>query len=414
MNIIRWTVELRFAVALGLGLLVGLQRERLRFEQHHLLLGGVRTYPLISLFGFGCAWLGGFGLAAVLPMGLLAVTVLAGLSYFAKIRQSERFGITTEAAALLTFVAGALSLLADIWIPMALGIVTTFLLSEKTQLENAVKKLDQTEFLASIKFLLVTMIILPALPNRSYTRFNLNPAEIWKIVILVSTVGFLGYLLTKRLGARVGLRLSGLLGGIVSSTAATVALGRAARKNPSQSASALQAAILAGSVMYLRLLVLLAVVSPALIPMIWWRLAALAGAGFLLSLGLKKAADANESTEGLRLQNPFELKPALIFAGLFTLLSAATILAKQALGNTGILGLSAVSGLVDVDPLVLSLARGTAPIAQVMIKAMLVATMSNTLFKGTYFGALAPREKFQAAWRYGLLAVLHLPVLLAA
>lgn len=414
MNIIHWTVELRFAVALGLGLLVGLQRERLRFEKKHLLLGGVRTYPLLSLFGFGCAWLSGSGLTAVLPLGLLSVTVLAGLSYFAKIRESERFGVTTEAAALLTFIVGALSLLADIWIPMALSIVTTFLLSEKPQLENAVKKLDQTEFLAAVKFLLVTMIILPALPNRSYTRFGLNPAQIWKIVILVSSVGFLGYLLTKRLGARAGLRLSGLLGGIVSSTAVTVALGRAARKNPRQSASALQAAILAGSVMYLRLLVLLAVVNPAVIPVIWWRLAALAAAGFLLSLGLKKGTTPDGSAEGVRLQNPFELKPALIFAALFALLSAATILARQALGNTGILGLSAVSGLVDVDPFILSLARSAAPIATITIQAMMAAAMSNTLLKGVYFSVLSPGEKAQAAWRYGLWVVLHLPVLLPA
>jgi uncharacterized membrane protein (DUF4010 family) len=411
MNIITWTVELRFAVALGLGLLVGLQREHLRFEQGHLLLGGVRTYPLISLFGFGCAWLGGNGLTAVLPMGLLAITVLAGLSYFAKIRQSERFGITTEAAALLTFVVGALSLLADIWIPMALGIVTTFLLSEKPQLENAVQKLDQTEFLAVVKFLLVTMIILPALPNRSYTRFDLNPAEIWKIVILVSTVGFLGYLLTRKLGARAGLRLSGLLGGIVSSTAVTVAVGRIARKNPAQSVSALQAAILAGSVMYLRLLVLLAVIRPALIPLIWWRLAALAAIGILLSLGLKKNTNADGAAEPFRLQNPFELKPAFIFAALFALLSTATVLAGQALGNTGILGLSAVSGLVDVDPFILSLARAAAFVAPIMVKAMLVAVMSNTLFKGIYFAALAPGERVQTAWRYGVWAILHLPFL---
>lgn len=167
MDIINWTVELRFAVALGLGFLVGLQRESLRLEQGHLLLGGVRTYPLISLFGFGCAWLGRAGADFMLPLGLLAVAVLAGISYFAKTRQSEHFGITTEVAALVTFIVGALALLADVWIAMALGVVTTFLLSEKTQLEDSVKKLNQVEFLAAVKFLLVTLIILPALPDRN-------------------------------------------------------------------------------------------------------------------------------------------------------------------------------------------------------------------------------------------------------
>ncbi len=415
MNIIHWTVELRLAVALALGFLVGLQRERLRFEQNHLLLGGVRTYPLLSLFGFGCAWLSGAGFPWVLPMGLLSVTVLAGMSYLAKMRQSERFGVTTEAAALLTYVTGALCDRADIWIPMALGIITTFLLSEKAQLESVVKKLDQIEFLATVKFLLVTVIILPALPNRDYTRFEINPSEVWKLVILVSTLGFAGYLLARRFGPKVGLRLNGLLGGIVSSTAVTVASGRLARKNPSQSANAIQAAILAGSVMYLRLLVLVAIVSPWTVPRLWWRLLALAMIGFLLSLGLQRPPEAGETpapAEGLRLQNPFELRPALVFAALFVALSVATILVKQSLGNPGLVGLSALSGLVDVDPFVLSLVRGSAPVLGMIVKAVLVAVMSNTLFKGLYIGLLAPREQAQAAWRYGLWTILHVPFLL--
>lgn len=414
MNIIQWTVELRLAVALGLGLLVGLQRERLRFEQRHLLLGGVRTYPLLSLFGFGCAWISQAGLGWVLPVGLFSVTVLAGMSYFAKIRQCQRFGITTEAAALVTFITGALSLLAPIWVPMALGVITTFLLSEKAQLEDAVKKLDQTEFLATVKFLLVTVIILPALPNKPYTRFALNPAEIWKVVILVSSVGFLGYLLSRRLGARAGWGLSGILGGVVSSTAVTVASGRMARRNPAQSADALRASILAGGMMYIRLLVILSILSPAIVLALWWKLVALSAAGFLLSLGLRRrpVEGAPPAETPLKLQNPFELRPAVIFAALFAALSVLTVLAKQELGNSGVFGLSFVSGLVDVDPFILSLVRGAAPVLAVTTRAMLLAMMSNTLFKGIYIGVLAPGEKVQAAWRYGLWVLLHVPCLL--
>ena len=412
MDIINWTVELRFAVALGLGFLVGLQRESLRLEQGHLLLGGVRTYPLISLFGFGCAWLGRAGVDFMLPLGLLAVAVLAGISYFAKTRQSEHFGITTEAAALVTFIVGALALLADVWVAMALGIVTTFLLSEKTQLEDSVKKLNQVEFLAAVKFLLVTLIILPALPDRNYTRFELNPAEIWKIVILVASVGFLGYLLVKRLGRKVGLWLSGLLGGIVSSTAVTVAAGRMARQDPSRGRSALQAAVLAGSVMYIRLLVLLAVVGRGLVGSIWWRLVALSAAGLALTLGKTGEEPTAGAPDDFELKNPFELRPAFVFAALFALMSVATVLVKNALGNAGILTLSALTGLTDIDPFILSLVRGSAPALDLAVKAMFVAMMSNTLFKGVYFCALAPRLRKQAAWRFGLWAALHVPFIL--
>jgi uncharacterized membrane protein (DUF4010 family) len=411
-NIIQWSVELRFVVALALGFLVGLQRESLRFEQRHLLLGGVRTYPLLSLFGFGCAWLDRAGIGFMLPLGLLAVAVLAGLSYFAKIRQSEHFGITTEVAALLTFITGALALMADIWVPMALGIVTTFLLSEKTQLEDAVRKLNQVEFLAAVKFLLVTLIILPALPNRDYTRFELNPTEVWKMVILVASVGFLGYVLTKRLGGKIGLWLSGLVGGIVSSTAVTIASGRIAGRDPARGRSALQAATLACSVMYIRLLVLLAVVSPALIPSIWWRLAALAAAGLLLTLGRADAAIGTAGAEDIRLQNPFELKPALVFAALFALLSVASVLVREAMGNAGLLSLSALTGLTDIDPFILSLVRKAAPVLTLTVKAMFLAMMSNTLVKGVYFGVLAPGLRKQAAWRFGLWTVLHIPFIL--
>lgn len=412
MNIIQWSVELRFAIALALGFLVGLQRESLRFEQRHLLLGGVRTYPLLSLFGFGCAWLDHAGVGFMLPLGLLAVTVLAGMSYFAKMRQSERFGITTEAAALLTFITGALALLADVWVPMALGVVTTFLLSEKAQLEDAVKKLNRVEFLATVKFLLVTLIILPALPNRNYTRFELNPTEIWKMVVLVAAVGFLGYLLTRRLGGKIGLWLSGLVGGIVSSTAVTIASGRIAGRNPARARSALQAATLACSVMYIRLLVLLAVVSPALVPAIWWRLAALAGAGLLLTLGKPGAETGEAVADDLHLQNPFEMKPALIFAALFTLLSVAAVLVREAMGNAGLMTLSALTGLTDIDPFILSLVRKAAPVLTLTVKAMFVAMMSNTLVKGVYFGVLAPGLRKQAAWRFGLWTVLHVPFIL--
>ena len=237
MNIIEWTPQLRFAVALALGFLVGLEREGAKIEKKTMVFGGVRTHPMIAMFGFGCAWLSQIGVAFILPAGLAAMIALTSIAYIAKIR-ADRFGSTTEFSAILTFVTGALALLVDIWAAMAVGVLNTILLSEKSSLETWVEKLDRAEFLATLKFLLITLIVLPVLPDQAYTRYELNPTHIWEIVILVSTIGFVGYFLSKRLGDRIGLWLSGLLGGVVSSTAVTVAVGRAAQTVPERGRAA--------------------------------------------------------------------------------------------------------------------------------------------------------------------------------
>ena len=188
MSTFEWTPELRFLVALALGFLVGLERERTKIEEQKMVFGGVRTHPIISLLGFGCAWFYKVGAVLMLPVGLLSIAALTSIAYIAKIKIG-RFGSTSEISALLTFVTGALALLVDVWIAMAIGVVNTILLSEKAALESYVERLNKVEFLATIKFLLVTVIILPVLPNQEYTSFKLNPTKIWEIVILVSLSG---------------------------------------------------------------------------------------------------------------------------------------------------------------------------------------------------------------------------------
>jgi uncharacterized membrane protein (DUF4010 family) len=279
---IEWTIQLRFIVALALGFLVGLERESIKVDRK-LVFGGVRTHPIISMFGFGCAWLSQIGATFMLPAGLLAIATLTGIAYVAKIR-ADRFGSTSEISALLTFITGALAMSVDVWIAMAMGIVNTMLLSEKAMLESYVERLSKVEFLATVKFLLVTLIILPVLPNQEFTQFHINPAKVWQIVIIVSTLGFVGYLLEKKFGPKVGLWLSGILGGIVSSTAVTLSVGRIARSNPERGSSALQAVLLASGMMYLRVMVLIWFINGAFLPNLWYRLVILAGIGVILSL----------------------------------------------------------------------------------------------------------------------------------
>jgi uncharacterized membrane protein (DUF4010 family) len=410
-NAIEWTFQLRLAVALALGFLTGLERESVKAEHQKLVFGGVRTHPIISLFGFGCAWLFQMGATVMLPVGLLSVGILAAVAYSAKIR-AERFGSTTEFSALLTFVVGALALLADIWVSMALGIINAILLSEKAKLETFVENLNKAEFLATLKFLLVTLIILPVLPDQPYTRFGINPSTVWKMVIIVSTVGFVGYVLTRRLGARVGLWLSGLLGGIVSSTAVTIATGRMAQRDPGRALAALQASILASSVMYIRILVIVAIVSPSHVGIIWWKLGVLALAGVLLALFLKGSGGQTEPQEESGVQNPFELTPALLFALLFVALSVTTTLVRSSAGDVGILTLSALVGVIDVDPFIVSLIQGADVSVTIVTNGILIAMMSNTLAKGFYFGVLARTVRRETGWRYVVWALFHVPLIL--
>ncbi len=409
MHAIEWTTPLRFVIALALGFLVGLERESTK-EHQKLVFGGVRTHPIISMFGFGCAWLHQVGSTFMIPAGLLALGTLTAVAYVAKIR-GERFGSTSEISALLTFIMGALALLVDVWVAMALGVVNTMLLSEKARLETFVERLDKSEFLAVLKFLLVTVIILPVLPDQEYTWFNLNPAAIWKIVILVSTLGFIGYVFTKKLGERVGLWLSGLLGGIVSSTAVTIAAGRIAQKDAQRGHAALQASLLAGAIMYMRVLVLVAIVNPAFVPLAWLKFTLLAVLGFVLAVSVKAGSANRSQTESPELQNPFEITPALLFAGLFVLFSVITTLVKRWAGEAGLIGLAAIVGVTDIDPFILSMINGSGPAMGLVLTAIIVAMMSNTLVKGIYFTILVPELRKDTLLRYGIWCTLHIPLL---
>jgi uncharacterized membrane protein (DUF4010 family) len=406
MNLIEWTDQLRFVVAIALGFLVGLERESRGNELASKLTAGVRTYTLISLFGFGCAWLYRLNVEFIIPIGILVIGAMTLAGYLAK-QKSGAIGWTSEIAALLTFFVGVLSLVADIWIPMAIGVFTTLLLSEKAQLEQYIDKLDKSEFLAVVKFLLVTLIILPALPDKNFTQFDLNPYRIWQIVILVSSIGFVGYFLMKKFGDKVGLWLSGLMGGIVTSTAVSIAMGNIAKNNTQLAKRAFQATILASSMMYLRILVIIYFLNSNVAFDIWWKLI------ILFLFGLLAAIIAHDKTESVTgspissIQNPFEIKPAVIFGFLFVLLSIITIWVKQFFGEGGILGLSAIVGVTDIDPFILSIINKQSLVENVIILAILISMMSNTIVKGIYFGFLAKGLRKEVIIYFGLWVVLH-------
>ncbi|HBF33286.1 TPA: hypothetical protein DDW35_01855 [Candidatus Sumerlaeota bacterium] len=408
-------LPLRFFIALAMSCLIGLERETSGMKQGRRVALGVRTYSIVGMLGFGCAWLQSAGNPWALPTGMLGVTTLAVMGYIAKMKDG-RMGWTSEVAVLLTYVVGALSLMGVLWAPMALGVVGAFLLSEKADIEQYVMRLDQAEFLAVLKFLLVTLVILQALPNTPYTDFQINPRKVWWIVVLVSTVGFIGYFLQKKFGSKHGLWLSGILGGMVSSTAVSIAVGRIAQRAPERGSNALQASLFASCVMYFRVLALIWFIRKDYAQQLLWPMLLLALPGLIMAFLVKPSVENPVGRETVpAAQNPFEVRPALLFATLFVALSAATVLVRTYYGNAGLLSLAAFMGVTDIDPFILSLAQQPGTLEKLNIAAILLAILSNTLVKGVYFGSLVKDERRAAFTRYGIWAALHVPfVLLAA
>ena len=403
------TFQMRFIIALGLGFLMGLEREASGAQRQRLVPAGVRTFSLISLYGFGCAWMSRINFSFVLPVGLLSIAAFACIQYLARVKEGHQ-GLTSNVAMLLAFIIGALTLLTNIWVPLALGIISTILLSEKTLIEQYVENLKKFELLAILKFLVVTLLVLPLLPDKGYTRFDLNPTSTWKIVIIISSIGFAGYFLIKKLGTRYGLWLSGLFGGIVSSTAVSIAVGRIAQQVPEMSMRALRSSLLASSVMYIRILVIIWIIGPQFLPFIWWRLAALSGFGLVFSLLYFRRVDSSSRGADFEtLKNPFEITPAVIFAFLFLALKVLTSVVKETFGEGGLFVLSFVVGVTDIDPFILSLVHNSQNVTNILVSAIILSMMGNTLSKGIYFGFLAKEVRKISFWQYGIWALLHVP-----
>jgi uncharacterized membrane protein (DUF4010 family) len=405
--------------AAGLGLLIGLEREHARLHPFSMQNGpgaclpapqaepapqdappeshakGARTFALIALYGYAAA-LGGERFPLLPVLALFALTLLLVALHLRRARPDDPRGedVTTEVAALVTALIGVL-IRQHHHAAVTLGLLTTGVLMAKPWVRGLIPKLRRVELTGTLQLLIAVLVIWPVVPNRSIDLPGLpgvlNPRNVVLFVLLTAGVGYVGYFMTRILGPRRGLGVTGLVGGLTSSTAVTLAMGEYARASPALAGPASVAALLACGVMMARVCALAFVVHPPLgqrllVPGVVMVCAYLLGCAVLLLRGRRReqgpAADADRPT--LVLDNPFELGPALKFGAIYVGVLILSRALHSTLGAQGLYLASALAGLADVDSITLAAARmgreGMEPLT-VGITAVLTAVASNTLVK---------------------------------
>ncbi|OGQ23832.1 MAG: hypothetical protein A2138_07310 [Deltaproteobacteria bacterium RBG_16_71_12] len=385
--------------AFAVGLLVGLERQMAigRAEGHETRLGGVRTFPLIALAGALSVLLAetiGSWLAAASLLGLVTLIAAHRIGAASPDRES---GATTDVAAVVTWLLGALAvshtILSDLGTRLTttagLGVVVTLLLSIKPRLHAAVRRISDDDIFATLQILVVAVVVLPLLPDKSYGPFDaINPQHVGRMVLFIGAISFTGYLASRLLGPGRGLTVTGLVGGLVSSTAVTFSMARRARTEPDHEAACALAVVSASTMMFLRVLAAAAVVYAPLVPRLVLPLGAMSAAGVaLVALMARRGRAARPDVRAplgeVPLKNPFELKSAIVFGMLFAGVTLAATAARALLGDAAILLAALVAGTTDVDAITLSsatLARDGLPIS-VAAAAVIVATFANTAVK---------------------------------
>jgi uncharacterized membrane protein (DUF4010 family) len=388
-------VALGFALALAVGGAVGLERERHAQAEQKPAFGGARTFPLVALLGAALAFLARSLGPSVLALGFLALAILLGLGYWSSRREAgnARLGLTTELAALLVFVIGALPFVESTSVSFpqrlllggALGTIVMSLLALRRPIHAFAERISHEDLLATVRFALAAVVALPLLPDRSIGPFDaLNPFRIGVVVVLIAGISFVGYVAMRLYGPRKGLGVTAIAGGLVSSTAVTLAFSARGRKQPHLAPACALAIGLAATIMFLRVLVEIAAVRPELLRPVAVPLGAMLAVG-VVGCGVlwRRISGEPPAEEPKGLQNPFRLRQALRLGLVYALVRLVAAVAWDRFGSGGLLVSATVAGLADVDAITLSVARmheHGLPDA-LAVTAVTTAAATNTLVK---------------------------------
>ncbi|MBI2894193.1 MAG: DUF4010 domain-containing protein [Deltaproteobacteria bacterium] len=355
---------LSLGIALAAGALIGAERQQAQEKRARVDFGGIRTFPLISLAGaLGALMIPVAGLW-VLGILLAGLGALLTVSHARAVMEKEP-GISTEVAALITFALGALAAMPEVLpgsgrylLIAAVAAVVMALLALKQPLHGFAARVSADDVYATSKFVILALVVLPILPDRAYGPFAvLNPYTIGLMIVLVAGLSFAGYVGARAFGGRRGLILTGLLGGLVSSTAVTLTFSGRAKEEPSIMTLCSLAIVVASATMFARVLAIVAVVDRPLLGAITWPMAAMGASGFGAALWLyRREADKGTKHE-VPLRNPFELRQAVKFGLAYAAILFIAKAAQATFGSSGVYVSAFLAGLTDVDAIVLSISQ---------------------------------------------------------
>lgn len=389
---------INFFLVLVFSLLIGLGQRRLHLEDDEKhLFGTDRTFTFIGMLGYilFITWKDNF---VPFLTGFVIIGILLGIQYFLKIKLHKNFGLTTSILALLTYCIPVLVFTQPIWLVLSFVVAILILTEMKNQFISLSKKASEEEFITLAKFIAFAGIILPLLPSTNISDLiPVSPYTIWLAIVVVSGISYISYLIKKFIFPDSGLMLTGLLGGIYSSTATTVILARREKKEGTglQSVSAI---MLANGMMYLRVLVLAYLFNQSIGQMLTIPFLVMFGVAFGLSkfTGTKGKALAIQSSatqEKPNEKNPLELRTATIFGVLFVVFALITESVMKHYGSGGVTGLAFVIGVFDVDPFLLYLLQQKSGIiSMTVVLAVINATNSNNMMKMVYAISLSSKE----------------------
>ncbi len=392
-------------ISLMLGLLVGLQRQHVRSP-----LGGIRTFPLVTVFGTVCALLAqnyGDWIVAVGLAGVVATTVVGKIT--APARGDDHTGLTTPIAMPLMYAVGAYVLNGNWSVAVAVGGMVAILLEMKLELHGVVARLGDADIKAIMQFVLISCIILPVLPNQTFGWYEvLNPREIWWMVVLVVGISLGGYVVWKFFGQQAGIVLGGILGGTISSTATAVSFAKRSRLAPSSVRAAAAVIMISTTVSFIRVVIEMAVVGQDFLLKCVLPMSVLVSAALLLCVigwfGTRKETEAMPQQA-----NPTELKSALIFGALYAIILLAVAATKVHFERSGLFVVAVLSGLTDMDAITLSTSRMVSAgrlTSETGWKVIVAAAMANLVFKAGLVAILGHRKLFlRIATLFGILVI---------
>ena len=399
-----------FFIAIGIGTIMGLEREIIHQRERVEDFAGIRTFILISIFGFVLTYLSLTILQSSLSfvVGFAAFLALVISSYIVSAMKTGGIGATTEIAAVMVFILGSVLALESgseyRLASIVLAVLLASLLALKENLHRFAKRVQVNEVFAAIKMALISFVILPFLPNKNYTLLDIpilndfinqfpkiiplmeqldvfNPFKIWLIVVFISGLSFLGYILVRAVGARRGIGLTSFLGGLVSSTAVTVSLAKRSKESKMIRPLAL-GIILASSIMFVRVLVEVLVLNSSLFSSVFLPFFLMATVGIICAFVV--SFRTKEKSKNLKFNNPFDLWSAIKFGFFFLFVLIASKILYSYFGTSGIYVAALISGLADVDPMVISastLALSSTITPGTAVMSIILALFANTAVK---------------------------------